>query len=142
MTTIAYNHEDKEIAVDSRTTECGVIITDEDLKYKEIDGVFFISCGGVSDAEALISAYLGDKPSKASLDANIIILNKDGVFCASYIVGFLNVCEINHNAAWGSGEKFALSAMDFGESAKDAVKYAMTRDIYTGGKVRVIKVKL
>ena len=45
------------------------------------------------------------------------------------------------NESFGSGSSFALSAMDFGKSAKDSVKYAMTRDIYTGGKIKVIKVK-
>jgi hypothetical protein len=49
--------------------------------------------------------------------------------------------ECKFSRADGSGYKFALGAMDHGKSAKDAVKYAMTRDIYTGGKVKVIKVK-
>jgi ATP-dependent protease HslVU (ClpYQ) peptidase subunit len=141
MTTIAYNDKDKEIAVDSRMTEGSLIITDKDIKFKVVNGVSFISCGGVSDGDTLIDVYLGASTDKCELDANIIIANDCGVFCASYIENYLNVWKLNHNTAWGSGEKFALAAMDFGCSAKDAVKYAMTRDIYTGGKIRVIKVK-
>jgi ATP-dependent protease HslVU (ClpYQ) peptidase subunit len=57
------------------------------------------------------------------------------------------LCGIDDNEFWvenlycnqgvGSGFKFAISAMDHGKSAKDAVKYAATRDIYTGGKIHV-----
>ena len=39
--------------------------------------------------------------------------------------------------AIGSGAEFAMSAMDFGMTAKEAVEYTMTRDIYTGGEVTV-----
>jgi hypothetical protein len=30
-----------------------------------------------------------------------------------------------------------LAALDFGKTAKEAVEYAMTRDVYSGGKVHV-----
>lgn len=42
--------------------------------------------------------------------------------------------------AIGSGAAYALAAMDMGASAEDAVRAAMKRDIYTGGKVRAMKV--
>ena len=48
------------------------------------------------------------------------------------------VCEhypVEHNRAIGSGNRFALAAMDFGKTAKEAVEYAACRDVYTGGKV-------
>ncbi len=37
--------------------------------------------------------------------------------------------------AIGSGSAYALAAMDMGANAEDAVRTAMKRDIYTGGKV-------
>jgi ATP-dependent protease HslVU (ClpYQ) peptidase subunit len=40
--------------------------------------------------------------------------------------------------AIGSGARFALAAMDFGRSAGEAVAYACTRDIYSGGEVTII----
>lgn len=41
----------------------------------------------------------------------------------------------------GSGYQFAIAALDLGKTAKEAVNYAKTRDIYTGGRVRVFDVK-
>jgi len=55
--------------------------------------------------------------------------------------GVLSKEALSENLCKGSGEFWAMAAMDFGCSAKEAVKYAMTRDMYTGGKIRVIKVK-
>lgn len=43
--------------------------------------------------------------------------------------------------AIGSGASVALAAMDCGEGAKSAVKAAMLRDTYTGGKIVSIKLK-
>jgi len=141
MTTIVYNHEDKEIAVDGRLTENGLIITDNDQKYIEKGGITFFLCGGYSDSYLLVDVYLGAEAGKADIDANIILIEDGRLFCVSYIGGSINKWSIEHNTAWGSGEKFALSAMDFGESAEQAVKYAATRDIYTGGTINVFKVK-
>lgn len=37
--------------------------------------------------------------------------------------------------AFGSGADLAIAAMDLGVSSSEAVEYAATRDIYTGGEV-------
>ncbi|MNJ79145.1 hypothetical protein D3C77_770710 [compost metagenome] len=42
--------------------------------------------------------------------------------------------------AIGSGAPYALAAMDMGASAEDAVRAAMKRDIYTGGKIRTLRI--
>lgn len=44
-------------------------------------------------------------------------------------------------AAIGSGARFALPAMDLGKSARDAVAYACSRDIYSGGEITAIAIK-
>lgn len=44
-------------------------------------------------------------------------------------------------AAIGSGARFALSAMDFGKNADEAVGYACSRDIYSGGSITVAQCK-
>jgi len=41
--------------------------------------------------------------------------------------------------AWGSGGIIALTAMDIGWSAKKALKLAMKKDCFTGGKIMVYK---
>ena len=37
--------------------------------------------------------------------------------------------------AWGSGWQFALSGLDLGMTAVEAVEFAMKRDLNTGGEV-------
>ena len=44
--------------------------------------------------------------------------------------------------ATGSGRNFALAAMDAGLPPKDAVAIAAKRDVYSGGRVRSVTVKL
>ena len=55
--------------------------------------------------------------------------------------GLLKRYALTYNDADGSGYAFAISAMDFGCDARGAVKYASTRDNYTGGRIKVINVK-
>jgi ATP-dependent protease HslVU (ClpYQ) peptidase subunit len=38
----------------------------------------------------------------------------------------------------GSGGDWAQAALDFGKTPKEAIRYAMTKDPYTGGKVKKI----
>jgi len=70
-----------------------------------------------------------------------MLINDNKVFGVSVEDGRCSHSEYKYNKTMGSGSDFALSAMDFGKSAKEAVEYAMTRDIYTGGNVQVIDVK-
>ena len=87
MTTIVYDHENKQIAIDGRLTKGGSTI--------------------ISDMD-------------------------DGYFCKMLI---------DHNECKGSGELLALAALDHGESALNAINYAMTRDMFTGGKVNVYDIE-
>lgn len=144
MTTISYNHKDREIAVDGRITAGGIIITDKANKtIVRDDGVMFFMTGSTSDfADYCREFGNGLKPSRP-LDCAAMMLadgtvyqtgvdSGDGLFFSS---------PRSESFACGSGGNFAVSAMDFGKSAKDAVKYASTRDSGTGGKITVIKVK-
>lgn len=142
MTTIAYDHKNKQIAIDSRANANGVIATERKNKIvKNNLGIWFL-CGSVCDLEDFVKLTKNDIISKdLDLDASglritngvvSVVYVNDGVFC-EYLIDY-NIC-------LGSGRDFALAAMDFGKSAREAVKYAMTRDIYTGGKVRVFNVK-
>jgi len=144
MTTIAYNHKDKEIAVDSRTSRNSTIMSDKKNKIITVDGVSYIGCGDVDDIEELVGVLAGklDVDSVKTNTAEVIWFNKGEVFRIAFNDGegvWSQASRIND--AIGSGSDWAMAAMDFGRSAKDAVKYAMTRDMYTGGKIRVIKVK-
>ncbi|EKO3434948.1 hypothetical protein NTH51_002229 [Vibrio fluvialis] len=135
MTTIAYHHESKTIAWDSRTTEGGIIKTDSAIKVLERNGVKFWLTGSRSDYELLIDAYFGAE-LKVVPEASAIVLdggefyscsvNEDAVFWRQ---------NMESNEAIGSGRYWAMAAMDFGKTPKQAVEYAKTRDCYTGGEV-------
>ena len=138
MTTIAYNHKDKEIAYDSRVTKGRFIATDNQNKRISSKGVdFFLS---------------GDNNCILQVVDNWPEIN-DGIDCCGFVVvegvvkwlssggnwSGLDDCE--YSEAAGSGEDYAITAMDLGCSAKDAVKMAAKRDCGTGGKINVFKVK-
>lgn len=140
MTTIAY--KDGVIAYDTRQVRGGAIVSDDCSKCQVVDGVSFFLAGAVCDEKALIAAYFGT-PSSVPIE------------CSGYAVDGAMLLMVGHDdrtGVWkqeldpanpdaiGSGSAYALAAMDMGASAEEAVRAAMKRDIYTGGKVRTIRV--
>lgn len=143
MTTIAYDHKNKMIAVDSQIS-CGHIVhTNKATKYKkDKDGNIWFFCGKVSDEEALINAKNNDT-FEVNLGCSAIFIDKNGdAFSSVCEARIVEISKLSDNSAEGSGRDFALSALDFGKSAEEAVKYASTRCLYTGGRVRVFDIKL
>lgn len=140
MTTIAYHHKDKQIAVDGRGTIGSLIASENfDKIIKNESGTWFLT-GKACDFSILTSMQKDDNtdvmPECHALLARggkvyAVSVSEDGYFCED---------ELKYNHAIGSGDYFAIAAMDFGRSAKEAVKYAATRDCYTGGKIKVINV--
>ncbi|WP_460421866.1 Ntn hydrolase family protein [Pseudomonas sp. ZL2] len=141
MTTIAY--KDGVMAYDSRQTRGGAIVSDDSPKCQVVGGVSFFLSGAVSDEKALIAAYFGT-PSAVPVE------------CSGYVVDGGKLLLVGHDdktGIWrqdldpanpdaiGSGSPYALAAMDMGASAEDAVRAAMKRDIYTGGKVRTVAIR-
>ena len=140
MTTIAY--KDGVIAYDTRQIRCDRIVSDDCQKVTVVDGVSFFLSGAVCDEKALIAAYFGT-PSPVPVE------------CSGYAVDGGKLLLVGHDdktGIWrqeldpanpdaiGSGSPYALAAMDMGASAEDAVRAAMKRDIYTGGRVRVLRI--
>jgi len=138
MTTIAY--KDGVIAFDSRQTRNDRIVSDDCQKFQVVDGVSFFLSGAVCDEKALIAAYFGT-PSSVPVE------------CSGYVVDSGKLLMVGHDdktGIWkqeldlsnpdaiGSGTPYALAAMDMGASAEEAVRAAMKRDIYTGGKIRTV----
>ena len=142
MTTIAY--KDGIIAYDSRST-AGSMIIDDDRDKKTVDGERVLFCAGAAaDINKFLTAYsTGEKPE--SCDIHALVVDKGVLFVASYDDkedGFWKE-EINpkKHCAIGSGTRYAITAMDMGASAKEAVKWAMKRDTGTGGRIRTYSVK-
>ena len=140
MTTIVYDHKNKQIACDSRTTASNLILTDKAIKFKENEkGLWFFS-GSVADESQLIELVHNDKPDITPDCCAFLV--KDG---ACYLVTFNgDYCAISENKyshSIGSGGDWALAAIDMGMTAKKAVKYACTRDIGSGGKINVYDIE-
>jgi len=141
MTTIVYDHKNRQIAVDSRATNGGVIVSDQDQKWFYIESELWFMCGAVCDKQLLINSFKdGDSTYdlKQIPDANAFLVRDGEVFMRGVTEsGESWTQELSSSRCLGSGGNFALAAMDFGKSAKDAIEYAKTRDCYTGGKVHV-----
>ena len=141
MTTIA--NKDGVIAYDSRQTRGEIISSDNVEKSIVKDGVTFILSGRLDDISAIIKSWFGE-PVDFEPQAYGLVIDGDGIL---WECGFnKTMIAIKYNTsehyAFGSGDLHAITAMDMGASAKEAVKMAIKRDVYTGGKVRTIKVKV
>tara|TARA_B100000929_G_C15511743_1_gene421154 strand:- start:33089 stop:33499 length:411 start_codon:yes stop_codon:yes gene_type:complete len=136
MTTIAY--KDGVVACDSRMAEGGMILHDDYNKHKVVEGVHFFCAGSVDDIPALIQFYLAGEERQGRCTA--IVVDEGEVLSVKLGDGFTEVTPVDYPYAIGSGTEFALAAMDMGADAKTAVKQAMKRDCFTGGRVRTFKV--
>ena len=142
MTTIAYNHESKQISCDSRVTRDNVIMSDSCIKWHIVDGVVFFMSGAPYDDELFIRMYFGAKSSVIP-EVTALVIDGGNVYRCSVNEDILMWKDERHNNdVIGSGFCFALSAMDFGKSSHEAVEYAITRDSCSGGKVHTYDIKL
>lgn len=141
MTTIAYNHKDKQIAVDSQTSRDNIIVSLSADKVDTVDGVKFIACGATCDIPNLIGAYFGKEYDKSLSCVEAFVIDDSKAYKISICKedGFWKH-ELKFNDATGCGEQFALSALLNGASAKEAVEHAIKLDCYTGGEVQVIDI--
>lgn len=141
MTTIAYHHKDKQVAVDSRVCSGNVISTDNYNKsIKNSSGTWFL-CGCICDIEDFVNLKKNVSVDKSlNLEVSGLRVSEDVVYYVFMNEGIFCEEVQNYDIALGSGRDFALAAMDHGKSAKEAIKYAMTRDNCTGGRIRVFNV--
>ena len=144
MTTIVYDHTNKQIAVDGRTTSGGVINTETAEKWVQDGDDFWFICGSVSDEERLINhinAIEPEAPKWAIECAALLVRGSTVYLCTVTEEGEPSVSKIGYSDGIGSGGVFALTALDHGKSAHEAVAYAATRDTGTGGKIMVMNVE-
>lgn len=143
MTTIAYKNG--IIAYDSRMCRGDLILSDEYEKKHEVDGVIFIVSGITASISKIIDKYF-KKSIDLPVEANAVVF--DGKQLSQ--IGFdpkgepPNLWEspihFHIPDAWGSGADHAITAMDMEATAEEAVKWAMKRDVNTGGKINTIKI--
>lgn len=146
MTSIAFDGE--YIAADSLCTCDGVVVNDnynkihtfkEEIKFKGEKILCIVLSGELSHIAGLVD-LIREGQTKF----------EDGEYTACIVTE--NSCyRVEDEGRWyedtakywalGSGMDFALSAMVMGKSAKEAVKHACKLDAYSGGKIRVLKVR-
>ena len=141
MTTIAYNHADKQIAWDSRSTNNGTIVSDKHQMMMIVKGVRFWFTGVVTDQREFIDMYFGKSCGEFAPECYAYVYDNELFYCGVTDKGELWREPIDCNHASGSGGVFAMSAMVMGMSAKDAVSHAKKLDIYSGGLVRTFNIK-
>lgn len=141
MTTIAY--KDGVIAYDSRLTNYGTIISDSFNKRITSDGVHFFPSGDYSNIAKMIECYFNRGTPTADTDGiGAFIVDAGQVMRAGINTeGSFWTMDAMDTEAIGTGADHALTAMDMGASAAEAVRMAAKRDSATGGRIRTFKVK-
>ena len=137
MTTIVYDHKRQQIACDSRETAGGYLVTDDAIKYYERDNVMWFICGTKGDAEIFIDKFEHNTEVPANVECSGLFVQDGKAYLACVSGGIFKKDNVASNDGLGSGGWQALSAVDLGKTAKDAVEFAMIRDIHSGGKVHV-----
>lgn len=138
MTTIAY--KDGILASDSLVTgngmRCGMTV-----KISKGKNGMGGCAGSASDAEKLTNWIKNGgsmkKPPELSREIDGLYIRKNGKTYYYADGGFSKFK--GKFAAVGSGERYAMAAMQSGKSAKGAVKIACKLDCYSGGKINIIK---
>jgi len=135
MTTIAI--KENIIAYDGRETLGSTIIRDDVDKKIKHRGRQFILCGNVDQYVPFMDACIDGGSDKDFQCSGLMI--EDGVVYEVFASAV--PCEYEgHPLALGSGADHALTSMDLGLSAKEAVMMSAKRDVNTGGKIRTFKV--
>jgi 20S proteasome alpha/beta subunit len=141
MTTIAYHHATKTIAYDSRITSGSLIESDAFDKAIDYMGNMFVMAGSCTDYMTFIKAYEssedynGNHAEAFMFNANSDLVKHLYVYDDTKIGAF----NLTYDFAIGSGRLHAITAMDCGKTAKEAVKFAIKRDSCSGGKIHVVK---
>lgn len=141
MTTFAYSKKENAIAIDGRMTRGGMVASDSDNKYVETPSGVYFTIGCVSACNRLIRAVEdGDEyvDEDNNWDCHIILASNPPKEIYVNDCGYIESEDITEEfLTSGSGESYALSALDMGKTVRQSVQYATTRDIYSGGKIVV-----
>lgn len=144
MTTIAYK---------SKVLSCDSQLSGEDGKFtqcdkiKKVKGWLIGAAGGWDMCEAFMNRFdpvcvknkhIALLPNKDN-DFEALIISPKGQIYFTEDGGVIGKLHTKGFIAIGSGWKAAMVAMEMGASALDAVKMAMKYDLYTGGRVKKIK---
>jgi hypothetical protein len=138
MTVIAY--KEGIISYDSRITNGNIIESDKHNKMTVYNGHRFFFTGSRCDEKLFIDEWFGNSIVNTYIDIHAFVLDDNNMLYRSGIESENGIWKepviMNRHKSIGSGSNFAMAAMDFGKSAKESVKYAITRDNCCGGIIR------
>jgi ATP-dependent protease HslVU (ClpYQ) peptidase subunit len=139
VTTIAASVQHGCMAADSRVSGGSDLVTDREVKIRRINdclvGTSGMTADGLLFAEWFNDHDLANRPSLDD-DFQAIVLSCRGLFRYFHDCVPIRSAAVTYHAI-GSGWNWALAAMDFGAAPAEAVRYAIRRDIASGGAVRV-----
>lgn len=139
MTTFAYSKAENIIAIDGRVSAGSRIVSDVDKKYVKKDGNIYFTIGGLADAMRLIdlvAAGATEIEDENMYDCQVVLATIPPVEIYVNEHGYIeSVPIVEEFYTLGSGGDHALTALDLGKTPKQAVQHAMTRDLFSGGKI-------
>ncbi len=140
MTTIAF--DGKYVAADSLITS-GDVVYGQTEKIHEVSGGLLLTAGNCEDWVSAVEWFNNgrDQANKPTLESFISIFIPDGNGVAMEYGSRLIPTFVSLPWAAGTGRDFAKSAMMLGKDAHDAVEFACSLDIYSGGEVKSIRVR-
>lgn len=143
MTTIVYDHERRQIACDSRACQDNIIKSDAFIKWRYVGANLYFLAGATCDFDEFIKMAESRKvPHDYTFNSIAFVVKNGKVYKAAWnSEDGLWEQPLENCDAIGSGGDFALAALDFGKSVKAAIKYAMTRDCHTGGKIHIYDIE-
>lgn len=132
MTTICA--KDGIIASDTRMTG-GSYMTEGLKKVFQVGDEWIGLAGEVCKFPEFIDWYRGDTDEKPDIDGmEVMVMHKSGEL--SIFEGKCVAIPVGKMGAIGSGTQFAMGAMAFGATAKEAIKVAAKFDEHTGKRVK------
>ncbi len=136
MTTIVYDHKEGVIAYDSRVTRGSRIVTDTKNKLRTVGDRVFIMSGTCSDIDNYVENYHTGEVDKDS-DSYGFMVEDGKVYWVTLdsTTGKVLTSLCDYSESCGSGQDHAITAIDCGKSAVEAVELAIKRDNCSGGKV-------
>lgn len=144
MTTIAF--DGNIIACDTQITMGNLIHNHKSKFYNLKGGAKAAMCGSQLEIDYFVNNFVDGEVCAQICSAGGIGFTKEDGLCIAYGFyvedGYFRKVKFETSHADGSGRDFALAAMDHGKDAIEAVKYAMTRDFYTGGEVIAFDLEL
>lgn len=136
MTTIAT--DGRTMAADGLTNAGGMITSESAQKMWALQDGRIVGCSGPTSDWPMFLEWLqrgGDSPKLDEGFAAIVIQ------AGALIRVYYNDCtfaEFAGHYAIGTGDRFAITAMDLGRDPSAAIEVAAKRDIYTGGKITAL----